>query len=144
MEILLVWGALSFVVGIAANARGRSGLLWFLFSLLLSPLIGLILVLVMRNLRQERLLRDGGRRIPAPTYLNPTRTIDATEAPKARWGGKASRVSVDRQVKPFEPDGIYAGIPYKVTSDGGIDANMQGATVRFATMDRFTAAVSSP
>jgi hypothetical protein len=43
---------------------------------------------------------------------------------------------------PFEPDGIYAGFPYKVLEPHGIDAMMSGGLVRFRDMDQFIAAVT--
>jgi hypothetical protein len=145
MELLALWCVFCVLVAVAANARGRSAVLWFLLALVISPLIAGLLVILMRNLRQERLIISSkSRRVPAPTYLNPTRTVDLDAPPKARWGGKASRVTIDRTPKPFEPDGIYAGIPYRVADDGSIDAMMQGAVVRFRDLDRFTTAVGSP
>lgn len=42
------WVAFAVVVGVAANARGRSWIGWFLIALVLSPLLALILVLVMK------------------------------------------------------------------------------------------------
>jgi Na+/H+-dicarboxylate symporter len=51
MEIVIPWLLFSLVVGVAANARGRSGLIWFLFSILLSPVVTLLLVLVSKNLK---------------------------------------------------------------------------------------------
>jgi hypothetical protein len=53
MEILLGWLLLSVVAGVAANARGRSGVGWFFLALVLSPFIVLIFVLVMRRLEPE-------------------------------------------------------------------------------------------
>lgn len=44
LEIVIVWFALSVVAGIVAHSRGRSGFGYFMLSLLLSPLVGLILV----------------------------------------------------------------------------------------------------
>jgi hypothetical protein len=51
MEILLFWLVGAIVVAIAAGARGRSGLGWFVLAVILSPLIALVLVLVMPNLK---------------------------------------------------------------------------------------------
>ncbi|MDP1866964.1 MAG: hypothetical protein Q8L13_11575 [Bradyrhizobium sp.] len=146
MEIFAIWCIFCVVVGVAANARGRSGFSWFLASMVISPLIATAFVVLMRDLRQERLLEkaDAGRRVPAPTYLNPTRTVDDKAPPKARFLGKASRVTIDRTPKPFEPDGVYAGIPYRVVDGGGVDAVMQGTVVRFTTLEKFTAAVGDP
>lgn len=42
-EALLLWFALSVVAGIVAASKGRSGFGYFLLSLVLSPLIGLLL-----------------------------------------------------------------------------------------------------
>jgi len=47
MEIFLGWLVFSVVVGVAASSRGRSGIGWFLISAILSPLIGMVLVLVL-------------------------------------------------------------------------------------------------
>lgn len=126
MEIaIFIWGMFCVAVGLAASARGRSGFAWFLIALVMSPLIAILLVLVMRDLRREQRQdqRSQGRTERPPP-------------PKARLGGKADRVTIDRS-GPFEPDGVYAGIPYRVTNSGAIEAIMQGATVRFATMERF-------
>jgi hypothetical protein len=43
MEFLIAWLVFAFVVAIAAGARSRSGIGWFLLSAVLSPLVGLIL-----------------------------------------------------------------------------------------------------
>ena len=45
--VLFFWIGFSIVVAVAASARGRTGILWFLLSLLISPLIALLLVLFM-------------------------------------------------------------------------------------------------
>lgn len=47
MEIAIVWILLSLVVAVAAQSRGRTGLGWCLISLAISPLIGLLLILVL-------------------------------------------------------------------------------------------------
>lgn len=46
MGIVLGWLILSVLVGVIASNRGHSGLLMFLISLLLSPLVGLLIELV--------------------------------------------------------------------------------------------------
>ena len=40
---------------------------------------------------------------------------------------------------PFEADGVYNSIPYRVLSDHSIEAMMPGGLVRFANMDQFVA-----
>lgn len=62
MEIIFIWLLLAVGVGLLANSRGRSGIGFFLLSAILSPLLGLIVVLVMSNKiedeRKERLRRE--------------------------------------------------------------------------------------
>jgi hypothetical protein len=45
MEIFLIWLALSIIAGIIAGNKGRSGFGFFLLSVVLSPLIGIIAAL---------------------------------------------------------------------------------------------------
>jgi hypothetical protein len=40
---------------------------------------------------------------------------------------------------PFEPDGVYANVPYRVLPDCSIEAMMPGGLVKFKNMDHFTA-----
>ena len=49
MEIVFVWLLLAGGVGFLADSRGRSGFGFFLLSTVLSPVLGLIVVLVMSN-----------------------------------------------------------------------------------------------
>jgi len=41
---------------------------------------------------------------------------------------------------PFESDGVYAGIPYRVLPDSSIEAMLPGGLVKFKNMDQFLAA----
>ena len=45
MEWFLFWLVFAVVVGVIAGSRGRSGVGWFFISVLISPLLGLILVM---------------------------------------------------------------------------------------------------
>lgn len=53
MEIFLIWLLLAVGVGFLADSRGRSGFGFFFLSIVLSPLLGLIIVLVIRNPKDE-------------------------------------------------------------------------------------------
>jgi hypothetical protein len=44
---------LSIAVGILASNRGRSGFLWFVLSIFLTPLVGFIFALVSKNLADD-------------------------------------------------------------------------------------------
>ncbi len=46
MELVLIWFVLSILVGVFANNRGKSGILYFLLSIILSPLLSFLIVLV--------------------------------------------------------------------------------------------------
>ena len=46
MEVFVVWLALSFIAGVIASKKGRSGFGFFLLSIVLSPLVGIIAALV--------------------------------------------------------------------------------------------------
>jgi hypothetical protein len=52
MEILLFWLFFCVIVGVIASKNGRLGIGYFLLSAILSPLIGLIVVLVAGNNNQ--------------------------------------------------------------------------------------------
>ena len=54
MEIFIPWLIFAMLVGALAASRGRSFFGFFLLSALLSPLVGLIVVLVIRNLDAEK------------------------------------------------------------------------------------------
>jgi hypothetical protein len=60
VEFLIVWLVLALVVAAVADVRGRSAFGFFMLSVLLSPLIGLVVLLAGRNLAQEQ--RDEAKR----------------------------------------------------------------------------------
>lgn len=62
MEFVIVWVLLAAGVGALASSRGRSGWGFFLLALLLSPLLGLIVVLVTPNLVERREQEEQRRR----------------------------------------------------------------------------------
>ena len=62
MEFIVIWLLLAIGVGALASSRGRSFLGYFLLSIVLSPLIGLIVVLVVRDLAAEAQREDLRRR----------------------------------------------------------------------------------
>lgn len=76
MEWLLGWLVFSIVAGIVAGARGRSGMGYFLLSMVLSPLVGLILAIALPS-RQLTVQYPGpgdvaaGARVPCPQCAEP-------------------------------------------------------------------------
>jgi hypothetical protein len=45
-------------------------------------------------------------------------------------------------MSPFEPDGVYASIPYRVLPDCSIEAMMPGGSVNFKNLNQFMASVA--
>lgn len=66
MSYVVLWFVFAIAVGVLASNRGRSGFGWFVISLFFSPLIGLIFVLVTKNLSS-----------PEPVKQPPTRKCTA-------------------------------------------------------------------
>ena len=68
MEIFIVWFALSIVAGVIAGNKQRSGFGFFLLSLLLSPLIGIIAALVAKpnidKLEKQQLNEGKSKKCP--------------------------------------------------------------------------------
>ena len=55
MELFILWFALSIAVGMfASNYRQRSGLGWFVLSLLISPVLGFVFAAVSKPLAETR------------------------------------------------------------------------------------------
>jgi len=57
LAVVVVWVTVSIIVGVAANSRGRNGVGWFFVSLLLSPIIALLLLLVFPPIRKQQSLK---------------------------------------------------------------------------------------
>lgn len=62
MEIVFVWLLLAIGVGAIAASRGRSGFGFFLLSAVLSPLIGLAVVLVLDDLNKKKAQEEAAAR----------------------------------------------------------------------------------
>jgi hypothetical protein len=85
MELFLFWIVGAFIVGVIATNKGRSGFGWFLLSLIVSPILTGILVLVMASKvagAAAPKLEDGtGRKCPSCAE------IVRAEAVKCRFCG---------------------------------------------------------
>lgn len=92
MEIVLFWLLFSIVVGVAASSRGRSGFGWFLLSVIISPVLALILVLVMPRRDQTAVLRaPSGEAISDKTHVRcpDCKELIRADASKCRYCGAA-------------------------------------------------------
>jgi hypothetical protein len=54
--VLFLWVVISVIVGVAGNSRGRNGAGWFFVSMLLSPVLALLLLLVFPPLKPRESL----------------------------------------------------------------------------------------
>lgn len=70
MEIFLLWVIFAVVIGIGASTRGRSGFGWFVLAMFISPVIGLVLLLLLprrdeqREIAEEKGLSDEYKKCP--------------------------------------------------------------------------------
>lgn len=90
MEIFFFWLIFSIVVGVAASSRGRSGFGWFVLSVLISPLLALILVLVLSRKGGEAVYVGGERATPETHVRCPDcRELVRADARKCKHCGTA-------------------------------------------------------
>ena len=73
---IFIWIVLTFGCAIYASNKGRDGGRWFVISLLLSPLIGFILLLISKDISQQTALEDGLlKKCPACAELIKTEAV---------------------------------------------------------------------
>lgn len=104
MEVLFFWVLFSFGVGALANSRGRSGIGFWLLSVLLSPLIGLFAVLVMSDLKAEA-KREHRRKLDHERDIESIRAIaksNSLAAPVTVATGQATVSVADELLKLAE------------------------------------------
>lgn len=92
MGLILGWLVFAIVVAIIAPSRGRSAFGWFLLSLLISPVLGLILVLALPKRGSAAVSRDeSGAPITAATHVRcpDCREVVRKDAKKCKHCGAA-------------------------------------------------------
>jgi hypothetical protein len=75
LTAILIWLVLAIVVGVAAARRGRSGLGWLFFSLIISPLFAAILLALLPDRRYEEVLSRLAAYNAAATTPNTRREV---------------------------------------------------------------------
>lgn len=93
MEILVIWLLFSLPIGFLAHAYGRSGFAWFVFSLLMSPIIMGIALLIAGKAKDRE-------HKPCPACAEPIRI----QAVKCRFCGAdlSTPASADAGPSPGE------------------------------------------
>ncbi|MBL0720028.1 hypothetical protein JI742_09030 [Piscinibacter sp. Jin2] len=103
--LIFVWGLLCWAVGYAAESRGRSFIAFFILSLVTSPVLGLIVLLIMKDIKAEEQRdkarldalaeRDLARREEHEKQIEALRAITVAVAPKATaFSDAASATSI--------------------------------------------------
>ena len=158
LSTFLLWFGLAIIVGVAANTRGRSGFGWFVFAILLSPLIsGLLLLALPRVERVTETEAALSKSQPAfspegvikgfPYRLLEDGTVDAMmtgglvrfrdmeqfrAAAEGRDAPPPSRVDKDADY----PD-VMDGIRYKINDDDTVTAKTPMGERTYSNWDSF-------
>jgi len=69
MEVLLLWLVFSVAVCVVASNRGRSALGWFFLSVLISPLLSILLLLVLPKITSGSFVDASGEKITPETHV---------------------------------------------------------------------------
>lgn len=102
----IMWLVFAIGVGLLANSRGRNGFGFFLLSVLLSPLVGLIVVLVIRD---ENVARENEQR--------QQREAEMRLAEVKALAAAASRGAADSPAQAPAPQAAAAAAPISVADE---------------------------
>jgi hypothetical protein len=119
MEILFVWILMALICGLVGSSKGGSFFLFLLGGLILWPL-----VLVVAILRKDTRLPEA-----VPVRLIHSSSLPVA-APERAWQIETLPVKDE-----FLADGIIANRPYRLNADHTVTIMMQGAPVRFRSLE---------
>lgn len=92
MEIFLFWLVLSILVGVFANSRGRSGILYFFISIILSPLLGFLIALISGDATKMKCF-NCGQKIDVSAKVCPFCKVDTNSSNSAKKDSKIIKVN---------------------------------------------------
>lgn len=100
MEFILGWLIFSAVAGIIASAKGRSGVGYFLISLVITPLVGLILAIALPRI-------DGDRPEEPPLNSDDLRDCPECAEPIRRAARRCKHCGATVEPLPKPPTAAY-------------------------------------
>lgn len=92
MEIFLFWLVLSILVAVFANNRGRSGILYFIISVILSPLLGFLIALISGDATKKKCF-NCGQKIDISAKVCPFCRVDMNSSSSAKKDSKITKVN---------------------------------------------------
>jgi hypothetical protein len=133
LPAFIVWLGFAIIVGAAANTRGRNGGGWFILAVLISPLLAGLLLIALPRSSKETIPGHGvyfSEALPGGGIRRETRRAQEQN-------------EKDRREGVFRPDGMIANTPYRLLPNGEADALIQGAVVRFQSIDHLCSMINA-
>lgn len=92
MEIFLFWLVLSILVAVFANNRGKSGILYFILAVLLSPLLGFLIALIAGDSTKQKCF-NCGQKIDISAKVCPFCKADMNASISAKKDTKITKIN---------------------------------------------------
>jgi hypothetical protein len=102
MGIALFWLAVSIIVGVAANTRGRSGAGWFALSIVISRILAGLLLLALGPIAPKAIVSND-RRIPLGMLLGGAATLIAMGVFVSKWVAPAQSPPIEHAAEVGVP-----------------------------------------
>lgn len=107
MEIFLFWLVLSILVAVYANSKGKSGVLYFLLAVILSPLLGFLIALISGDSTKKK-CSNCGQSIDISAKVCPFCKVDMNSSTKVKENSKIMKVNdslnklvLDKESTPY-------------------------------------------
>jgi hypothetical protein len=150
MEWVFFWLIFAIVVGVAANTRGRSGFLWFLIAVVLSPILAGLLVLALPKIASgsDPVFASRLASVEQPRLKKCPDCAEMVQADakicrfcRHEFPTNDAAAYVDHSKPKLRTHNDYMGVPYKEYVDGTVEAEFRGQTFGFASFNDFKAKI---